>query len=107
MVERAASVRETIRRSLDERGLGSYTREAEPVITALEEREVFLSNEIADVADEAGMPRDEALSTLRQLGMEVPSTNGASGDDDALTRIEHTLATVTDELAELRNRRSR
>lgn len=102
-MERAASVRETIGRSLSANNLGSYMSQAEPVITALEEREVYLAGEIADAAEENGMARRDTLSVLAEIGMSVPG-NGTGGDAD-FTRIEHQLRQIQDELAAARQRR--
>lgn len=103
-MERAASVRETISRSLSANNLGSYMSQAEPVITALEEREVYLAGEIADAAEENGMARRDTLSVLAEIGMSVPGGNGTGGDAD-FTRIEHQLRQIQDELAAARQRR--
>lgn len=104
-MERAASVRETISRSLNANNLGSYMGQAEPVVTALEEREVYLAGEIADAAEENGMARRDTLGVLAEIGMSVPGGGNGTGGDADFTRIEHQLRQIQDELAAARQRR--
>lgn len=67
----AQPITDLVRQHLDGAGLRSYARQAEPIITALIQREQNLARAIIEYAGQAGLPQGEAVSALQGLGMHV------------------------------------
>lgn len=78
------SIRETVINSLPAEAR-RYTNYAEPVITALEERERTMAEGIIEAAVEDGISRDDVLATIRNVGLTAPTfeVTGAAHDEEA------------------------
>jgi hypothetical protein len=66
-------VRSTVLETLDRSGYGSYTQYAEPVITALVNRERDICGVLIEYATREGMDRNAIERALAHTGMAVPS----------------------------------
>jgi hypothetical protein len=95
------SARTTISDAMRRNGLTSYTRQAEPVIVAVEQREGEIANRLLSFATSRGLSEAEARRALTGAGLSVPppapapTTAAANGDANsaaaALGRIEATM----------------
>jgi hypothetical protein len=101
----AATIETTIEGALRTAGLSAYQRQAQPVITALVEREQAIAEKILDYAEDQGANTDEVTSLLTSLGValkpEEPETEAVAepaGQGDvatALANIQRTLDSLT------------
>lgn len=98
-----SSIRETVQQRLGEAGLSGYTRQAEPVIVALEDREAEISAELVTFASDNGLSKNQATDLLTGLGMTVKAeANGNAENADAISTIESTLREIQEQLRNLR-----
>lgn len=67
------SINETVQQSLASAGYGAYGQYAQPVVTALVDREQRLVGQIVEYATQQGLSRGDAEGILRGIGMEVPA----------------------------------
>jgi hypothetical protein len=96
-----STIRETIEGRLREAGLSNYARQAEPVVTALEEREADISMRLADYAVDKGLSSNEATELLSSLGMQIRS-NGTTAEDPRIAQMEEQITAMQQTLRELR-----
>jgi hypothetical protein len=95
------SIRDVITEGLSQQGLSSYSRQAEPIVSALEARETEMADSLVDFAVENGMGRESAVSALRDVGLLMKSSNGTV-NDDRIAALEQTLRDVQQSLNNLR-----
>jgi hypothetical protein len=89
-------VRTTTTTALSNQGLSSYGRQAEPIISILEEREFGIADALIEFGVGAGMPETQVRDALVEAGLgvrpepepEPVASNGNSGDSDLLRRVE-------------------
>lgn len=98
------TINETVEQTMRNRGYGSYMSYAEPVITALVNREQEICGHLIRFGTEQGLAEDQTRDLLRNVGMAVPEPEPettqapqAEGNDLAavLSRIENTLSGLT------------
>lgn len=100
-------ISQTISRSLQDAGYGSYAAYARPVIEALTARENELAEKLVDYAVDAGADAGEIRAYLREIGMAVatePEEDLESADDedeDDIERIEKSLADIARQIGAL------
>lgn len=78
------TIRETATSLLQQRGMGSYITQAEPVIEGLEARDAVITERLTDYAVGMGVSEDEVDRLMVEVGLRAPSpvlsiANGASG----------------------------
>jgi hypothetical protein len=95
------TVRDTISTSLKEAGLGSYERQAEPVIAALETREAEIVENLTSFAVENGLTHDQARRALADCGLTVPMT-AVTGEDPRIAAMERAMTEMQQTLREMR-----
>ena len=85
-----STIRETATTLLQQRGMGSYVNQAEPVIEALEARDAVIAERLTDYAVEAGVDEDEVQRLLTEVGLMAPrpiravaNGVGSSADEQA------------------------
>ena len=105
-------VRTTVLDTLNSAGYGSYQQYAEPVITALVNRERDISGVLIEYATQQGMSRENVEQALAQAGMAVPAAaaqpfsvaSGASvSETPAPPSTEGTGDPVADALRDIQN----
>jgi hypothetical protein len=99
------SINETVTQTMTDRGYQSYLSYAQPVVTALVNREQEICGHLIQFATQNGLSEEQARDTLRNIGMEVPtpqpmqqSEQEQPQQDDlaaVLSRIENTLSGLT------------
>lgn len=107
------TINETVEQTLRGAGYGQYMSYAQPVVTALVDREHRIVGELITFARQNGLSEEQARSALSSCGMEVPAvravptaatpmqTADAPGDTEAdpvlrmLGDIQTTLAGLT------------
>lgn len=101
-------ISQTISRSLQDAGYGSYAAYARPVVEALTARENDLSEKLVDYGVDAGADAGEIRAYLREIGMAVatePEEDLESADDDDdeddIERIEKSLADIARQIGAL------
>lgn len=98
-------IRETVHSAMNENGLSGYRDRANPVISALEDREADCVSALIDFAVDQGLSRDSAEGAMRDAGLMVPSANGTTETDERIDALEQTLRDVQETLASLRSNR--
>ena len=105
--ETTQTIEATIEGALRTAGLSSYQRQAQPVITALVEREQGMAEKLVTYAIDNGASEEEVTQMLKDLGMSVkdpePETveapaaeaNGQTDVAAALANIQQTLEGLT------------
>lgn len=104
-----SSIQETVESALREAGLTEYISRAKPVITALEEREYDITEQLVSYAAGHGLPTDEAREALGMRGlMSRPAPQvvasrptGEMTDDerqDELGSIRHDLSNLLERI---------
>lgn len=97
------SINDTVTAELRNRGLNAYATQAEPVVTALVQREEGIADEIIEAARSEGINPDQVRTVLTNAGMHVatPTTAAAGTADDDL---ERRVAQLEQELSAAKNR---
>lgn len=102
------TIEDTVRQVLQRSGNGAYTAYAQPVVTALVERELTISERLVSLATEQTyLAEEDARRVIAQTGIAMsgpePEVDDEPEDDDdeagiaaALDRIERRLDSLTD-----------
>lgn len=98
-----SSVRDTVITTMQSAGLGSYASQAGPVITALENRESEIVDNLISFASENGMDKATSLRALNDCGLTVsPQAVDGVSEDPRIAAMEATMAEVQAALRSLR-----
>lgn len=97
-----SSIREVITDGLNRQSLGQYTRHAEPIVSALEDRESAIADSLIEFATENGMSREAAVSAMRNTGLTMKVGSAEGTQDPRLAAIEATLAQMQQTLRDMR-----
>lgn len=98
-----STIQETIQQSLQDAGYGGYRQYAQPVVTALVDREQRIAGRLIEFAQNSDLDVDAVKSALQECGMTMPvetqqDTATATSDDSlaqTLGRIEQALTGLT------------
>lgn len=107
----SSTIEETIEQALAKSGLGSYARQAGPVVDALVRRESQIATDLIGFASQKGLSEAEATEAIRATGLCVPTTGtlasadaqnqagmagGEPGGDDLTATLARINATLED-----------
>jgi hypothetical protein len=100
------NVRETVEDALQKQGVPlspQYQGYANVVITALENREADIVNNLTMFATEQGLSREDAINAMDDCGLMTQSaTTAVDGEDPRITAIEQQMAAMQETLRALR-----
>lgn len=96
-------VREFVTRQLRDGGMGSYVRDAEPVIAALEQREREQVDTLSEFAVNKGLTREAVTDLLIEVGMyDRPRSVPSGMDEDQQAALISSIEEVGRQLQAIR-----
>jgi hypothetical protein len=108
----AAPIDQTISDALRSSGLGSYARQAQPIVDTLVQREAQIAADLIAFAEQQGLRRSDARAALEATGMTVPTlqpgslpsleqANRAAETADSDASVDMMLARINERLGNL------
>lgn len=98
-----STIRNTIETPLRQSGLGSYMRQAEPVIAALEEREEQIKAALRAFAEDQGLSSNEVTDLFVECGLEERAPEPEVADTGGQS-TEALIASVLEEVRSIKSR---
>ena len=99
------NVRETVEDALQKQGVPlspQYQGYANHVMTALENREADIVNNLTMFATEQGLSREDALAAMDDCGLETQRAATTPGEDPRIAAMEAQMAAMQETLRALR-----
>ena len=81
------SINDAVTTAMNNNGLRQYTRQAAPVVAALEAREKEITSTLLQAAVNNGINRDEAVRVFTGAGLAMPDAGGEAGDANTLAAL--------------------
>jgi len=101
-----STIRDVVRTSMGNLGMGQYLGDAEPVIKDLEGRESEAVGRLVTFAESKGLGRNEATIAIEDAGFTVPQpepvVDEITGEQrDGLTQVRHELGDLMSKIDNL------
>jgi len=99
----STDIRTTVQTVLSQRGLGSYMRDAEPVIEALLERERGIYNDLLTSGTSLGASPQQVTDVLNAAGVTSPVPHVVAANGGSMSAASSLSGDQIDELSSIRH----
>lgn len=89
------NITDTINQSMQQAGLTRYTRQAQPVINALVQREQEIAGRLLDEAQNMGANRADVVRLFEGVGMSLPVGQDAQGTGTEVADLRRQVDALT------------